>query len=49
MLAQKTKTIARMSEWSKEPDLRPGGLIIAWVRTPLRAKQMTEQAKIRVK
>ena len=27
---------ARMSEWSKEPDLRPGANS-AWVRTPLRA------------
>ena len=29
-------SFARMSEWSKEPDLRPGANS-AWVRTPLRA------------
>ena len=28
--------IAFLSEWSKEPDLRPGG-VAAWVRTPQNA------------
>ena len=27
---------AFLSEWSKEPDLRPGG-VAAWVRTPQNA------------
>lgn len=29
-------SIAFLSEWSKEPDLRPGG-VAAWVRTPQNA------------